>query len=241
LGRGGDGGDDDDGGATVEWIGVDAHVAIRGDGTIGGRVVGAARTISMEESPDRRRRRRGEGGGEGGGGLDDHPVVTEILAWCDFDIGGGGGGGDGGIAGTGGAAAGRGRYDRKYVCRAAGSFYCMDVCASHLKVYVAFRAGCCPFLRRGGGAADYSGRAEEYSAARRRWSIDIEEEGSMGNEDCGDASRSYSAYRSSGTPTTPPRPPPPSPPSRTSHRPTRSSRRSTPCPPSRSIPPATPY
>ena len=120
--------------------------------------------------------------------MDDHPVVTEILAWCDFDIDGGGG--DGGIAGTGGAAAGRGRYNRKYVCRADGSFYCMDFCASHLKVYVAFRAGCCPFLRRGGGAADYSRRAEEHSAARRRRSMNIEEEGSMANEDCGDASRS---------------------------------------------------
>ncbi|KAL9184490.1 hypothetical protein ACHAXT_012460 [Thalassiosira profunda] len=37
------------------------------------------------------------------------------------------------------------RYTSKYVCRAAGSFYFLDIDANYQKLYAAFQVGCCPY------------------------------------------------------------------------------------------------
>ncbi len=58
-------------------------------------------------------------------------MVTEILAWCDFDGGIGRNGGENNHPRS-------GAYDYKYKCRAAGSFYFLDICARHRMVYAAF-------------------------------------------------------------------------------------------------------
>ena len=64
---------------------------------------------------------------------------TIAMAWSDRD---------GDVPGRDGTADNvprGGAYDCKYVCRAAGSSYFMDICARHLVAYTSFQVGRCPF------------------------------------------------------------------------------------------------
>lgn len=143
----------DRGSVTVDWVGVDSHVALRNDyKSIAGNIIGAARILATES----------ENGRE-----EEELACTEIFAWSNFEknVGVGGRGGSG--------------YDSKYVCRAAGSFYFLDICANYQKLYAAFQSGCCPFDVNGtGGSADL--KRGDRNVGRQL--MDIEEE-SMVNDD----------------------------------------------------------
>jgi len=135
------------GSVTVDWVGVDSHVARNDYTSISGNIIGAARILTMESD-------HGE----------EELACTEILAWSNFEQD---------------ADAGpSSMYESKYVCRAAGSFYFLDICANYQKLYVAFQSGRCPFNESDMGTADLR-RRDDLSS---RQLMDIEEE-SMVNED----------------------------------------------------------
>ena len=173
-----------DDGATIDWVGVDAHVALDDDGVAIARcLIGAARTITMDSSDIRRRRRmRRE---VGGGGDETDAVVTEILAWCDLD-------GDRTCVEN--LIPSSGAYDCKYVCRAAGSFYFMDICARHRMVYASCQVGCCPFRGGHDDLADYATSRRGGDNDDRRSLMDIDDD-SMVNDDGGPIRMSRSVYR----------------------------------------------
>eukprot|EP00579_Thalassiosira_antarctica_P006369 CAMPEP_0201883660 /NCGR_PEP_ID=MMETSP0902-20130614/16162_1 /ASSEMBLY_ACC=CAM_ASM_000551 /TAXON_ID=420261 /ORGANISM="Thalassiosira antarctica, Strain CCMP982" /LENGTH=869 /DNA_ID=CAMNT_0048412507 /DNA_START=145 /DNA_END=2754 /DNA_ORIENTATION=+ len=132
---------------TVDWVGVDSHIALRNDcKSIAGNIIGAARILNMESD-------HGE----------EELACTEVLAWSNFEKGAD-------------CASSDAEYSSKYVCRAAGSFYFLDICANYQKVYAVFQSGCSPFENE-----------MEAAVARRgdrnsRQLMDIEDE-SMVNED----------------------------------------------------------
>ena len=98
------------GNVTVDWVGVDSHIALRADKSIAGNVIGAARILEMEAD------NHGE----------EELSCTEIFAWSSFE--------------SGLAACPGSTYDTKYVCRVAGSFYFLDIDANNQKLYAAFQS-----------------------------------------------------------------------------------------------------
>lgn len=94
---------------TVDWVGVDSHVAMNSDCTsLDGSVIGAARILTMESDRN-----------------DGELACTEVFAWSNI--------------GSEGEAISE--YETKYVCRAAGSFYFLDICANYQKLYASFQYG----------------------------------------------------------------------------------------------------
>ena len=143
------------GSITVDWVGVDSHAALCQDNkSVAGNTIGAARILTMES----------------GNGHEEELACTEVFAWSNFfendmDCD---------------CTLGKVKYASKYVCRAAGAFYFLDICATYQKLYAAFQAGCCPFeehheSRRGDGGGDRTIRQQL---------MDIEDE-SMVNDDGG--------------------------------------------------------
>jgi len=98
------------GNVTVDWVGVDSHIALRTDKSIAGNVIGAARILEMESD------NHGE----------EELSCTEIFAWSNFE--------------SGSDKCPGSSYDTKYVCRVAGSFYFLDIDANNQKLYAAFQS-----------------------------------------------------------------------------------------------------
>ena len=115
------------GNVTVDWVGVDSHIALQKNdySSIAGNIIGAARILTME-SLDR---------------VEEELECTEIFAWSNFERES--------------DAKPSSSYDIKYVCRAAGSFYFLDIDANYGKLYAAFQAGCCPFVDCDTNAANW--------------------------------------------------------------------------------------
>lgn len=145
------------GNVTVDWVGVDSHIALaEGDhSVIAGNIVGAARILSMEP-------------GDGAPGVEEEELeCTEIFAWSNFE--------EESVRGVGKTSPPS--YDAKFVCRAAGSFYFLDICANFRKLYAAFQSGKCPFRDSVG-----DGRRDDGGRFGNRNLMDIEEE-SVVNDD----------------------------------------------------------
>ncbi|KAL7532331.1 hypothetical protein ACHAXR_005323 [Thalassiosira sp. AJA248-18] len=145
-----DSGRRESGSVTVDWVGVDSHAALSNDcKSIAGNIIGAARILTMESD-------HGE----------EELACTEVFAWSNFE-----------------KSVGRdgdndAKYSSKYVCRAAGSFYFLDICANYQKLYAAFQSGRCPFGENGMDSAAGLRRGDRAN----RQLMDIEEE-SVVNED----------------------------------------------------------
>lgn len=100
------------GNVTVDWVGVDTHVAMSQDcNSVRGNLIGAARILTMESE------HRG----------DEDLNCTEVFAWSNID--------------SQEESGSSNMYTSKYVCRAAGSFYFLDICANTQKLYATFQAG----------------------------------------------------------------------------------------------------
>ena len=100
------------GNVTVDWVGVDTHVAMSKDcKSVNGNLIGAARILTMESE------HRGE----------DDLNCTEVFAWSNID--------------SKDDCSSCLKYTSKYVCRAAGSFYFLDICANTRKLYATFQGG----------------------------------------------------------------------------------------------------
>jgi len=126
------------GNVTVDWVGVDTHVAMSGVGSgnggdgddcrLMGNVIGAGRILIMENS---------EGGG--GGSSSAELECMEVFAWSnireqsDSD------------AGLDDLTPPNPKYTSEFICRAAGSPYYLDICANYMKLYASFEAGNSPF------------------------------------------------------------------------------------------------
>ena len=103
------------GNVTVDWVGVDTHIAASEDGrSVKGNLIGAARILTMESED---------------GSVDDLNC-TEVFAWSNIDS-------YESVQRTAPAL----KYKSKFVCRAVGSFYFLDICANTQKLYATFQAG----------------------------------------------------------------------------------------------------
>lgn len=142
--------------ANVDWVGVDTHISLSDDGGTNnnkvGKMVGAARTVTMESTNQTHHMGRNSAGGY-------EPVVTEILAWSDTSNVG-----DNNddalkmnITRNTLSSSSTMTYNTKYMCRVAGEAYFMDICAKNYKVYAAFHesSGVCPFLMRDGDTSNH--------------------------------------------------------------------------------------
>ncbi|KAL7471106.1 hypothetical protein ACHAXS_011410 [Conticribra weissflogii] len=130
------------GNVTVDWVGVDTHVALGGvaggdsgdwdDCRLVGNVIGAGRILTMENS---------EGGG--GGSSSAELECMEVFAWSNFRaqsvL-------DGDLDAS---TPPYSKYTDEFICRAAGSPYYLDICANYMKLYASFEAGSVPFSDNG--------------------------------------------------------------------------------------------
>ncbi|KAL3790819.1 hypothetical protein HJC23_004720 [Cyclotella cryptica] len=133
------------GNVTVDWVGVDTHLAMSEDRKcVGENLIGAARILTMESD-------RG----------DEELTCTEVYAWSSS------GSGD---------ASSAGKYASKFVCRAAGSFYFLDICARTRKIYATFQAG-------SGFFRENTGEATSHSVVRRHRSLMEIDDESLVDED----------------------------------------------------------
>ena len=135
------------GNVTVDWVGIDTHVTLSRDGrSLAGNMIGAGRILAMEN--------------DAGGGRGDLECM-EVLAWVRD-----------------GCATNEdlGEYKSKFVCRAAGSPYYLDMCANYKKVYASFQAGSAPFPEN-----DQEGRGD---GAQNRSLVDlVDDDGSLVGDD----------------------------------------------------------
>jgi len=166
------------GNVTVDWVGVDSHLALKDDcKSITGNIIGSARILNMESAAGGDHR-RGEG---------QDLACTEVLAWSNFELNAD----DCAYSGSGGNDVEKYRW--KYVCRAAGSFYFLDICSNYGKVYATFQSGCCPFDERDAEASLFARRSNGSNDNNSRQLMDMEEE-SMVNEDGGPIRMTKAVY-----------------------------------------------
>ena len=148
------------GNVTVDWVGVDTHVAASEDGRcVKGNLIGAARILTMESED----------------GVEEDLNCTEVFAWSNIDS-------NESVHGT------TSKYTSKFVCRAAGSFYFLDICANTQKLYATFQAGSGRFHEAHLNSGDDGARD------RNRSLMEIDDE-SLVNEDGEPIRMSRSIYR----------------------------------------------
>jgi hypothetical protein len=130
------------GNVTVDWVGVDAHVATSRDHqSVRGNLIGAARILTMESDAEQ------------------ELSCTEVFAWSNYDD----------------PVDGSDQlYGTKYVCRAAGSFYFLDICANTKRLYATFQSGSDSFE---------NGDHRRAMPNRHRPLMEIVDDESMVNED----------------------------------------------------------
>lgn len=161
------------GNVTVDWVGVDTHVAMSGVGSgnggdgddcrLTGNVIGAGRILTMENS---------EGGG--GGSSSAELECMEVFAWSnirdqsnlDADLDD--------------LTPPNSKYTSEFICRAAGSPYYLDICANYMKLYASFEAGNSPFPDVGRADTGENSRDVVNRNNRNLQLMDIDDESVVG-------------------------------------------------------------